>query len=101
MSSATATPPPAAAEAKEATPPDKTLGDKLLTATPIFLTVLATVLAGLSSSEQTMAHYYRALASQQQSKATDQWGYFQAKRIRGTNVELTADLLHPSGPFEP
>src|SRR5207244_8213968 len=35
---------------------------------------------------------------QGQSKAADQWGYFQAKRIRGTNLETTADLLETLSP---
>jgi Domain of unknown function (DUF4337) len=66
----------------------------VLAATPIALTVLATILAGLSNSEMTLAQYHRALAAQNQSKAGDQWSLFQAKRIRGTSVEMTVDLLN-------
>ena len=55
---------------------------KILAATPIVMTVIATLLAGLSSGEMTRAQYDRALAAQQQSKAGDQWNYFQAKRLR-------------------
>jgi hypothetical protein len=65
----------------------------VLTATPVFLTVLATILAGLSSRELTLSQYYRSLAAQNQSKAGDQWSLFQAKRSRRTNHENTVDLL--------
>lgn len=67
--------------------------DTLLTSTPVILTVLSTLLAGLSSSEMTKAQYHRALAAQNQSKAGDQWNFFQAKRIRGTNMDTTADVI--------
>jgi hypothetical protein len=67
--------------------------EKLFTATPVILSVLATVLAGLSSRELTLAHYYRSLATQDQSKAGDQWNSFAARRIRGTTLEMTRDLL--------
>src|SRR5882724_3396618 len=66
---------------------------KILTTTPIVMTVLATVFAGLSSSEMTQAMFHRSLASQQQSKAGDQWAFFQAKRIRGTTLETQVELL--------
>ncbi len=55
---------------------------KVVTLTPVFLTVLATVLAGLSSSEMTRSMYYRSLAAQHQAKVADQWAFFQAKRMR-------------------
>ena len=45
------------------------------------MTVLATVFAGLSSSEMTQAMFHRSLASQQQSKAGDQWAFFQPERL--------------------
>jgi hypothetical protein len=57
------------------------------------MSVMATVLAGLSSSEMTRAQLNRALAAQAQSRAGDQWAFFQAKRVRGTQSELTVDLL--------
>lgn len=66
---------------------------KILTATPIIMTVVATALAGLSSSEMTRAQYSRSLAAQQQSKAGDQWAFFQAKRLRGAMQRSTLDLL--------
>jgi hypothetical protein len=69
----------------------------ILTATPIILTVLSTAFAGLSSSEMTRSMYYRSLAAQHQSKAGDQWAFFQAKRMRGTSMETTADLLESLG----
>src|SRR5947207_5480465 len=67
--------------------------ETVLTTTPVVLTVLATLLAGLSSSEMTQAQYFRSLAAQSQSKAGDQWGFFQAKRIRGTSFELSVARL--------
>src|SRR6266700_6449549 len=66
---------------------------KLLTATPVVMTVVATMLAGLASSEMTRAQYDRSLGAQQQSKAGDQWSFFQAKRLRGAIQRNTADLL--------
>jgi hypothetical protein len=83
---------------KKTTPPipddrPRTRFDTLLTSTPVILTVIATLLAGLSTSEMTQAQYHRALAAQNQSKAGDQWNFFQAKRIRGTNMDTTADLI--------
>lgn len=56
---------------------------KILGMTPVIMTVVATLLAGLSTSEMTKAQYVRALAAQQQSKSGDQWAFFQAKRLRG------------------
>ncbi len=81
-------------------PPSK--WGKVLGATPIVMTVIATLLAGLSNSEMTKAQYVRALAAQQQSKAGDQWAFFQAKRLRsaiqlGTldTVQFTAGTAQP------
>jgi len=72
--------------------PQTTWG-RILTATPIVMTVIATMLAGLSTSEMTRAQYVRSLAAQQQSKAGDQWSFFQAKRLRGAMQRSTLDLL--------
>jgi hypothetical protein len=72
--------------------PQTTWG-KILTSTPIVMTVLATMLAGLASSEMTRAQYDRALAAQLQSKAGDQWSFFQAKRLRGALQRNAVDLL--------
>ncbi len=66
---------------------------KMLTATPVVMAVVATMLAGLSSSEMTRAQYDRSLAAQQQSKAGDQWSFFQAKRLRGALQRNSIDLL--------
>ena len=66
---------------------------KVLAATPVIMAVIATLLAGLASSEMTRAQYDRSLAAQQQNKATDEWGYFQAKRLRGAFQLNTLDLL--------
>src|SRR5215471_11548413 len=71
----------------------KSLWDSILTSTPVVLTVLATLLAGLSSSEMTRAQYHRSLAAQHQSKVSDQWAFFQAKRIRGGSTEMEAEML--------
>ena len=66
---------------------------KILAATPVVMAVVATMLAGLASSEMTRAQYDRSLAAQQQSKAGDQWSFFQAKRVRSAFQRNTAELL--------
>jgi hypothetical protein len=71
----------------------KSLRESIYDMTPIVLTVIATVLAGLSSSEMTRAQYYRAYAAQMQSKASDQWAYYQAKRMRAVEADNMLDLL--------
>src|SRR5439155_15953570 len=71
----------------------KSATTKALGAVPVALTVLATILAGLSSSEMTRSMYYRSLAAQYQSKAGSQWAFFQAKRMRGTTLEASVDLV--------
>src|SRR5260370_38262759 len=73
----------------------KAIWEGILTTTPVIMTILSTLLAGLSSSEMTQAQYHRSLAAQYQSKEGDQWGFFQAKRIRGSGLENTAEMLHP------
>lgn len=74
---------------------------KVLSATPIVMTVIATMLAGLASSEMTRAQYDRALAAQQQSKAGDQWGFFQAKRLRGAVQHNALDILQATADVRP
>ena len=71
----------------------QTLMGRALTATPVVMAVIATLLAGLASSEMTKAQYERAYAAQIQSKAGDQWAFFQAKRLRGEMQRNTLDLL--------
>jgi len=66
---------------------------KMLSATPVVMAVVATMLAGLASSEMTRAQYDRSLAAQQQSKAGDQWSFFQSKRVRGAIQRNSLDLL--------
>jgi len=73
--------------------PPRSFWNSVLTMTPVLLTVFATVLAGLSSSEMTLAQYHRAMAAQHQSKAGDQWSLFQAKKIRGMEAQRTIHLL--------
>ncbi len=72
-------------------PPNK--WGKILGMTPIVMTVIATMLAGLASSEMTRAQYDRSLAAQLQSKAGDQWNYYQAKKLRGAVARSNLDLL--------
>jgi len=84
---------PMASPLETAADPSKSRWDQVLTVTPVILTVLGTLLAGLSSSEMTLAQYYRTLAAQSQAKASDQWAFFQAKRIRGTSLELFVKQL--------
>jgi hypothetical protein len=79
----------------------QTIWGKILTATPVVMTVVATALAGLSSSEMTRAQYSRSLAAQRQSKAGDQWGFFQAKRLRGAMQRSTLDLLRSTAEVRP
>lgn len=66
---------------------------KILLSTPVVMTVIATLLAGLASSEMTRAQYERALGAQLQSKAGDQWSYFQAKKSRGAMQQNSLELL--------
>ena len=60
----------------------KSLLEKVITSTPVVMAVIATILAGLSSGESNQSQYFRAMAAQHQSKAGDQWSYFQAKKTR-------------------
>ncbi len=66
---------------------------KTLGATPIVMTVIATMLAGLASSEMTKAQYDRSAAAQLQSKAGDQWSFYQAKKLRSASARNSLDLL--------
>ncbi len=74
---------------------------KILGATPIIMTVIATMLAGLASSEMTKAQYDRALAAQLQSKAGDQWGYFQAKKLRSALAHNSLEILEATTDARP
>jgi len=74
---------------------------KILGVTPIVMTVIATMLAGLASSEMTKAQYDRAFAAQLQSKAGDQWGYYQAKKLRSAVAHNTLDLLTATSEVQP
>jgi len=79
--------------------PDNKWG-KLLGATPVVMTVIATLLAGLASSEMTKAQYERAYGAQLQSRAGDQWAFFQAKRLRAEMQRNTLDLLSAQSAVE-
>ncbi len=74
---------------------------KVLGATPIVMTVIATMLAGLASSEMTKAQYDRSAAAQLQSKAGDQWSYYQAKKLRSAVAHNTLDLLAATSEVNP
>ena len=74
---------------------------KILGATPIIMTVIATMLAGLASSEMTCAQYDRSFAAQLQSKAGDQWGYYQAKKLRSAAARNTLELLVATSDAQP
>ena len=80
-------------------PPSK--WGKILGATPIVMTVIATLLAGLASSEMNTAQYDRALGAQLQSKAGDQWGYAAAKKTRGALAHNSLDLLAATADVHP
>jgi len=80
--------------------PQTTMG-RLLLVTPVVMTVIATLLAGLASSEMTRAQYDRAYAAQLQSKAGDQWNYFQAKRLRSALQRNAIDLLQATAEVRP
>jgi len=79
----------------------QTFFGKVLGVTPVVMTVVATLLAGLASGEMTRAQYSRSLAAQQQSKAGDQWNFFQAKRLRSALQRSTHDLLQSTAPTRP
>lgn len=79
----------------------KTTWGRVLSSTPVVMTVVATLLAGLASSEMTRAQYDRSLATQQQSKAGDQWSFFQAKRLRSVMQQGTLDALEFSSATAP
>jgi len=70
---------------------------KILSITPVVMTVIATMLAGLASSEMTRAQYDRSLAAQRQSKAGDQWNFFQGKRLRAVVLRTSLDTLNFAG----
>ena len=78
----------------------QTLMGRALAATPVIMTVIATLLAGLASSEMTKAQYQRAYGAQLQSRAGDQWAFFQAKRLRGEMQRNTLEVLGAAGARE-
>jgi len=74
---------------------------KTLSATPVVMTIVATLLAGLASSEMTTAQYDRAIGAQLQSKAGDQWSYFQAKKMRGAMQRNSIEILQATAEIRP
>ena len=84
---------------KAGLPPTK--WGKILAATPVVMAVIATMLAGLASSEMTKAQYDRSFAAQLQSKAGDQWSYYQAKKLRSAVAQNTLDLLAATSDMRP
>ena len=74
---------------------------KILASTPVIMTVVATLLAGLSNGEMTRAQYDRGLAAQLQSKVGDQWSFFQAKKLRGATLKASLELLHATSDAAP
>jgi hypothetical protein len=74
---------------------------KVLSATPVVMTDIATLLAGLATSEMTRAQHDRALGAQLQSKAGDQWGYFQAKKLRSALQRNSLELLQATTDVRP
>jgi hypothetical protein len=95
---------PAKDPAGDTPKPKKSVVESVITMTPVIMTIVATLLAGMSASEQTQAQYFRTVAGQNQSKVGDQWGFFQAKKMRGTAMETAVDLLPVTarpGPLNP
>lgn len=86
-------------ELKKDLPPTKF--GKILGATPVVMAVIATMLAGLASSEMTKAQYDRSFAAQLQSKAGDQWSYYQAKKLRSAVAHNNLDLLVATTEVQP
>ena len=74
---------------------------KILGATPVVMAVVATMLAGLASSEMTRAQYDRSFAAQLQSKAGDQWSYYQTKKLRSAIARNTLELLIATSDGQP
>src|SRR5947199_3856342 len=79
----------------------KSLWDTIITSTPVVMTVLATILAGLSSSEMSQSQYYMARSAKEQAKAGDQWGFFQAKKARSTTLTASLEDLRHTGEVAP
>jgi hypothetical protein len=59
----------------------------------VLLATVSMSLTGISSSEMSRAQYFGTRAVRYQTLASDQWNFFQAKRIRGTEMENTVELL--------
>lgn len=77
----------------------KSLFEKMGAGLPVGLTALATILAGMSTSELSRAMYWRSTAAQDQGKANDQWSLAAHKRDRALMCETTADTLKAVGGY--
>lgn len=82
-------------KASQAPPPEvpKNSFGKLLTSTPVIMTVVSTLMAGLSQSEMTRGQYDRSTAAQIQSKVGDQWNFYQARRLRSASMRGSEVIL--------
>jgi hypothetical protein len=77
------------------------LWGKILGATPVVMAVVSTLLAGLASSEMTRAQYDRSYAAELQSKAGDQWNFYQGKKLRGALQRTELDLITSTSDVHP
>jgi hypothetical protein len=60
--------------------------------------ILASILAVLLAVVSIMSHRSHTEAVVFQTKANDQWTYYQAKRIKSHNLDLGTDLMSVLGP---
>lgn len=91
---------PSAPKAPAPELPKNTYG-KVLGSTPVVMTVVSTLMAGLSNSEMTRGQYDRSTAAQIQSKVGDQWSFYQARRLRSANFKSGELLLTASADTMP
>ncbi len=77
----------------------KTLFDKIGPAFAIAMTALSAVFGSMSASQLQQSMYYKSQAAQDQSKSSNQWGFFGFKRSRGLAMELAADESRSSSGY--
>jgi len=61
--------------------------------TMTILAVLVAVVTVLGHRTHTEAILYQTKAAVEQNRAADEWAFYQAKKIRSNDTELTTDLL--------